>query len=528
MSSARRALLVATVLLKRRIRRALDRPLRTGVTLVPFLFPFAVLVAPRGVGGAGFAMGPNGTVSNGEAAIDIAGIMPGVFAGLWLFIFLGGAFAVDDRLDDIDAGDLLVLAGGVRATVLGVTLAGNARRLALFGIWFAVGAVTVVFAGGGVTSLPVGAVGFVLLLASASMSGHAVGLFVRRELLERGYRTQRAGMAMFVVGWLAVVGLEMFGGVARAAFAVTSSLPPAWFAEWLLLEYPGRATDPGKLLGSAAFGVVVTVAGFAAKERLAADVWFRDPGTDDGGGQTGFDPVGPVRRVARPLVGPAAAALAWRVVLRRLRSPLLLSLPVVVAFVVEHDVRHALSPAQYPLAAALYAGIALPAAVALNPLADEGVGLPVLLRSELDGRGFVTGYAVAATLFAWVGTALVAVAVAVVYGTDPRLAVAALVVVIPVTLGAASVAVAAGVVFPRTDAHAVTASEGIGLPSKFGFVTYLLTVVGAAVPFGLVGLLGAPTTALLAGAAASAVLLGAVALAAVRLTARRFDGFVLE
>lgn len=529
MSWPRRTLLVARVLLRRRIRRALARPKRSALVGLLFLIPFLSLFAPESLGGGGFAVGENGTVSGDGTTVRIVAILPPLFTAIWLLFFLAGAFTVDSRLDEIDGGDLLVLGGGVRATVLGVSLAEHARRLTLFGIWFVVGGLLIVVAGGGVTSLPLGAVGFVLLLTSASTAGHAVGLFARRALLDRGLPVRTTGVAIAVGGYLAfTASLLLPVPVDLPLRSVAASLPTAWFADWLLLEYPGATVDSARLLGSVLFGGGVAVAGFLAKERLAADVWFRDPGPEvDTGGSGSIGVVDGVRRLVRPALGPAAAALSWQVVLRRLRSPAALVFPLVGVVIFQHDVRATLPAEWYPLAAGVYFGVTIPPAVALNPLADEGVGLPLVLGSGLGGRAFVAGYTAAAALLSWVVTAATVLVVALLFGVSPIHAVAALVLVVLLAAVTAPIAVGAGTALPRNDANETVDSEGVGLPSKFALGVFLLVVAVAAVPVAATVALGSGGTILALGAVASILLGAAAAAVAARDAAKRFDGFVL-
>jgi hypothetical protein len=219
--------------------------------------------------------------------------------------------------------------------------------------------------------------------------------------------------------------------------------------------------------------------------------------------------------------------MTWQVLLRRLRSPAVLAVPVVGFLLVEHELRTGLPAGWYPLAVAGFAALALPAAVALNPLADEGVGLPLVLASGLGGRAFVAGYAAAAALSAWLGTAAALLAAGVLFGVRPVTAAAALVAVVPLTLVTAPVAVAAGTALPRNDAHETAASEGVGFPSKYAIAVYTLVVAVVAAPFAVAAAF-APGTLLALGAAGS-LLLGVVAAAVgSRVAASRFESFVLD
>lgn len=524
-----RPLLVARVLLRRRIRRALDRPRRSTLVGMLFLVPFLSLFAPESLGGGGYAVSETGTLSGDGATVRIAAILPPVFTAIWLLFFFAGAFTVGSRLDGVDGGDLLVLGGGVRATVLGVSLAEHARRLTLFGIWFVVGGLVVVVAGGGLTSLPLGAVGFVLLLASASTAGHAIGLFARRTLLNRGLPVRTTGAGLAVGGYLVVTAYLLLSPPFDLPLrSVASSLPTAWFADWLLLEYPGTTVDPARLLGSVVFGGTVAVAGFLAKERLAADVWFRDPGPEvDTGGAGGIGVVDAIRRLVRSVLGPATAAVSWQVVLRRLRSPATLVLPLGGVVVFQHDVRAVLPVERFPLAAAAYFGVTIPAAVALNPLADEGVGLPLVLGSGLGGRAFVAGYTAAAVLLAWVVTVATVPVAGLLFGVPGLHTATALVAVILIALVTTPIAVGAGTALPRNDAHETVDSEGVELPSKFAFGVYSLVVVAAAAPFATAVVLTSGAATLALGAVVSLLLGGVAAAVAARDATARFDGFVL-
>lgn len=527
--SRRPALLVARTLLRRRLRRALDRPRRTALTGGMFLFPLAVLFAPSGYGGAGYAPTTGGSLAGPEGTVMVSDLLPPLFTAGWLLFLAAAAFTVDDSLDDVDAGGLLVLGGGVRATVLGTMLAGHARRLAMFGIWFVAGGVAIVLGGAGVASLPLGAVGFALLLVSATTAGQAVGLFARRELFDRGHDVRRVGLsvvaAVYAAYFAVTLGVPAAGDV---AISLAGRLPTAWFAEWLLVEYPGRAVRPARLVGSLVAGIAVVALGFRAKVHLAADVWFRRPGEASGTEHTGADPFRLVRTALRRVVGPAAAALAWQVTLRRLRRPKLFLVPVVLAATFWHDAAAALSAVHYPPAVALFAAVAVPPVVALNPLADEGTALPHLLAGGLSGRSFVAGYAAAAAAFAWVGAAVGFGVVAVTAGLSLRPTLAAVAVAAVLPFATAAVAVAVGCLFPRSEAADLAANEGLGLPNRYAFGSYLAVVGVAAAPL-LTGLLVvSDPTVTLATAGLSLVLGFGAAVLAERIAARRFEGFVLD
>ena len=95
-------------------------------------------------------------------------------------------------------------------------------------------------------------------------------------------------------------------------------------------------------------------------------------------------------------------------------------------------------------------------------------------------------------------------------------------------LATAAVAVAAGCVFPRSDADDLAANEGLGLPDRYAFGSYLLVVGIVAAPL-LTGLLVLSDPLLTLATVAVSLLLGlGVAALAARIATFQFDSFVLE
>jgi len=516
----RGSLSVARTLLRRRTRRALARPKRTALTVVLFLFPVVSLLLPAGAGGVGATIDGGTVVADGES-IGLVPLFEAGFSAFWLLTFVAAVFKAEDDVTALEAGGLLVRAGGVAAAVRGRELAGHARRLALFGIWFVVGVGALAVGGGGLAVLPIGAVGFLLLLLSASTTGRAVGLFVRRILLDRGYSVERAKV---VAAAALLAGTIVASSRSDWLLAAVRGLPTAWFAEWLLFELTDWVR-PRRLLGSLLLGVGLTVVGSRAHERLAADVWFRNPGNADESGASS----GPtrLRALVRPVVDGPTGALAWSVTLRRLRSPGYVAAVVLLGLLFWQDATGGFQPTIRPMFAAAYLAAALPAVVALNPLADEGPVLPMLLRSGLSGRGFVAGYALAAAGLAGVLAAVVTAAVVAFTGTAGVPTVVVVVATPLLAFEVGCVAVAIGTVVPNADAAGVVDSEGVTFPSSYAIAAYLPAVAVVLAPMLAATVLVGTPTALLAGTVGSLLLGGVGAAAAVRLAAPRFAEFAL-
>lgn len=229
---------------------------------------------------------------------------------------------------------------------------------------------------------------------------------------------------------------------------------------------------------------------------------------------------------------------AWR---RTKRAPIRLLYVAYPLFFLYAPLRTAFEsgvPTSLPVLVALYGTWAVGATV-LNPLGDEGSVLPTTLLSGVEGRQFVVGHVLSATL---VGVPVVALATGAAGALSPLAparwlaltAASALLVVAGSVL-----AVGVGVLFPRFGTVEVFRSREVTMPSKGAFAAYSLALLGgtvgavvALVPTiaGFVGgLVGVPQVAVSVGGGALAVLVGAVGpVMAYRWAAKQFESFVVD
>jgi hypothetical protein len=182
----------------------------------------------------------------------------------------------------------------------------------------------------------------------------------------------------------------------------------------------------------------------------------------------------------------------------------------------------------------LYAAWAGGAGLGLNPLGDEGAGLPTALTA-VDGRSFVRGHVLAAALpAAAVGTAAVVAGVAL--GGVPAVAAAVgAVVAVALSGQAAAVAVAVGSVLPGFDSVRVAASTRIVVPSFGASVVYFLALAVLSTPgtLALLAVAGLPTllpgtTAAVAGVAVQTGLALLAVVVGGRFAAARFDRYRID
>jgi len=516
------ALLIARLLTRRRLRRLRERPMQAVVQVGLLLVAPVLLVLPLGPGPSGPDIGAM-LAASGEPSVDVARLLASTFSGMWLLLAIGGGMQVTTAIDDVDCGSLLVHAAGMHQFLLGRTIADESRRIVLFSIWVLVGIGSVALGAGAPVSLLLGLVGFSLLTVSASMVGRAVGLLVYRTTSNRGWNWSLPSTAApALIGGLAALGFQFPETASRVL-----SLPPlGWFAAPLFVRLPGVEADPTAIVGGLVVGVVASGGGYLAFERLARDVWFREhalPETDS----EESNGIGPrLRSTLGRLAAPPTAAIGWRTVVRRLRAPL----PFIIAGAVGlllliHAVEHGV-PDETAAYGAVYLAVAGAGVLSLNPLADEGPALPLVLTSPLSGAQFVRGHAIG-TLSIVVPTSLLLAVGTAVIGNSVSLTVAALVVVGPLTVGATGCALVAGTLVPRYEAASVLSSESFGLPGKYATAGFLLTQLVVAAPFALAVEFGRTPLVLAGGTAGTVVLALSVGLFGGWYAANRLDGYRL-
>ena len=518
-----RALLIARLLTRRRLRRLRERPVQAVVQVGLLLVAPVLRVLPVGSGSSGRDVGAM-LAASGEPSVDVARLLASAFAGTWLLLAIGGGMQVTTTIDDVDCGSLLVHAAGMHQFLLGRTIADESRRIVLFSIWVLVGIGSVALGAGAPIALLLGLVGFSLLTVSASMAGRAVGLLVYRTASDRGWNWSLPSTAApALIGGLAALGFQF----PETAIRLLSLPPLGWFAAPLFVRLPGVEADPIGIVGGLAVGIVASGGGYLAFERLARDVWFREhalPETDS----EKPSGVGPrLRAVLERRVDPPIAAIGWRTVVRRLRAPLPFIITGAIGVILLiHAVEHGL-PDETAAYGAVYLAVAGAAVLALNPLADEGPVLALILTSPLSGTQLARGYAVGALSIAVPTSLLLALGTAAV-GNSVPLTVASLAVVGPLTAGATGCALAAGVLVPRYEAANVLSSESFGLPGKYATVGFLLTQLAVAAPFVLAVEFGRTLPVLAGGTAGTVALALSMGLIAGRYAANRLDGYRLS
>jgi hypothetical protein len=233
-------------------------------------------------------------------------------------------------------------------------------------------------------------------------------------------------------------------------------------------------------------------------------------------------------------VSPAARAVAWRVTTRAVRRPAvlyLLSLPAIlaVAFLLSEHAH-----AWYPFALALSGAWVAGAGVTLNPLSNEGVGLPALLTAPVTARDLLTAYVVTGVALAAPFVVVSTVAISRYQGLPMVAAARAVSLGLLCSVFGATVAFAIGIGLPRLRTLSVSDAGAPMPPSQITIVLYTLTfglVVGPAVAGLFVEKLPVsvdPALAAVAGVSLTAVLAVATSVAATRYATRRLDGFELS
>jgi hypothetical protein len=196
------------------------------------------------------------------------------------------------------------------------------------------------------------------------------------------------------------------------------------------------------------------------------------------------------RRLA-PYLGLATAALvvlAWR---RAARAPLKLLYAAYPLFFalgwIADIVQTGVVPASVAVGTLVFVSWAAGVIFTLNPLGDQGAGLPVTLLSRVDGTEFVRAHLAASLLVAIPAGTVLTAAAAWLSPLDPARAVA-LVVAAPILMVVSSaLSVGIGVAFPRFQAVNITRSVKTVIPSTLAFILFsvhlLATTISAVVVY---------------------------------------------
>ena len=555
---------LARVDVTRMVRKHTD--VSEGVGRVASLLVFVVLALGATLGGGYLAYRVGGAVGTGDVAVGPFSAMAALRGVVAVFGVVGAAVvalrAVGQRGTLTNAEGVLTVVP-TREAFLGLLLAEYIYVL----LWLggpAVGVGVGLALGAGA---PLAAVTVPLGVAAVGVTTVAVGFPVGlglKHLFSRIALVARHRSLIVVAAFLAYFAFVVTGSlnaVVVALFEPMQASPTGWAADLMLVGTGLLAPTATRAAAALAVAGLLAALAAAVGTRIAAVHWFSDPvlagkAEPDPDEESPAEPgaVGSAsgrlqRRLALALGRPTAALvlLAWR---RAARAPLKLlyvAYPLFFAVGVFADiVQTGRIPGYLPYGTVLFVAWAAGVVFTLNPLGDQGAGLPTALLSRVDGRQFVRAHVVASLVVAVpLGTVLTA-AVAVLSPLDATTTLG-LVAASPVLVAVATVlSVGIGTAFPRFRAVNVTRSMKTVVPSTLAFALFslhlVLTVASALVvadegartlgsalltlvlPFGL----GVdPETLFLVAAGLLAVLVVAPALS-YRYAVRRFDRYTLD
>lgn len=498
MNSASHALRLARLDVTRMVRKHTDRDNGLG-TLVSTAV-FALLLAVVTVGGGYLAVRFGESVAAGDLPVpsNAIGALRGLVAvfGLLLSVVVV-VRAVGQRGTLVNAEGVLT-AVPTREALVGLLVAEYAYVLLwLAGPTFGVGIGLAVGLG---TPWPVLTVpaGVAALGVAVVAVGYPVGLGIRHFVTRFAFVARHKGgliVAVFLVYFASIV-TGSLNRVVVALFDPLQQSPTGWYADLLVFGFPGVGATPLRAVGSVGVTAVLAVAGVAAGTRLADAHWFSDPalaGEDENESKTTVTDSakrGLERRLA-PSLGVSTAALVvltWR---RAARAPLKLLYAAYPLLFVVGWIADIVQTGEVPpfLAVGTLVFVTWAAGVifTLNPLGDQGAGLPPTLLSRVDGRRFVHAHLVASLAVAVpAGVVLTAGAVLLspLESTTRLLLVAA---TPPLMVVASALSVGLGMAFPRFQTVSVTRSVKTVIPSVLAFLLFTLhllaTTASAAVVY---------------------------------------------
>ncbi|SNZ12201.1 hypothetical protein SAMN06269185_1547 [Natronoarchaeum philippinense] len=382
---------------------------------------------------------------------------------------------------------------------------------------------------------PLGAVGVLVgavgLVAVAVGAGYVVGLAglaaLRRWAVVREHR-------LLVGSPLAALYFGLFVG-SRQAGAALGDLPIAWYADLALASIGGG--DPLRAAG-AVLGTPVALAGlWAVGTPLARRAWLVDPPAEptdaeaEASGLLGlFD-----RLLAATCSRPtrAVAGALWRRALREPQALLYVLLPVVLLVSVGVEFARAL-PASVPALVAVYGAGAAGAGATLNPLGNEGRGLPATLTTPGSARHVVRGYLVSAALPGAGVASVLTVGVAAAASGSIVVVIGAGLLAVALAASLPAIALGIGTVLPEFDAIRPAENAGMTAPHVYAVVAYSTAIgtVGAPVLAGHYlareGTAAAPSSAVVvAGTAATALVAMGLGALGYRRAVRTFETYLI-
>jgi len=487
----------------------------------PGAYYYAAAIAAGG-GGTTATTGQDAAVAAVRGFAGITFVLVALVTMLWTVKGQGWRERDDGLLATIPIGTIVVgdaLAKMIKAgRFLSLAIGGGAAAFAL---------------GGG---RPLGVIGFVFaaagLIATATASGYVTGLAglvaLRRSAFVREHK-------LLVGSPLVALYFGLFVG-SRQAGALLGEWPIAWHADVALASI---GSGEPRLAAAALIGTPLALAGFwAVATPLARLAWLVDPpkGPEIDADPAGFGPFDLLDRALTATCSRPTRAVTralWLRVRRRPQALLYVLLPLVVLVSVGYELARVI-PGALPALVAVYGAGAVGAGATLNPLGNEGRGLPATLTTPNSARHVVRGYLVSAALPGGALVAPLTVGVtarttgSAVVALGAGLFAAALSVCLP------AVAIGVGTLLPEFDAIRPAENAGVTVPHVYAVVAYSAAtgVVGAPVLAGLYlageGATAIPAAAVAAaGAAATLLVAGLLAGTSYRRAVRTFETYLV-
>jgi len=541
--SARNAILVARVEMRRSWRKLRANPGRLALLALAMVFPALIVVAaPFGA----YFLGR--TLRGDGLSIPLRPIRG--FATFFVLLgVVGNCYRVLQQSGDLDEREGLLTTIPARDAAAGVLLA-ECGRLLVIGVVPVVG-VVVGFALGArsplsAVVLPGAALG---LLALGVTGGFALGMalklgFARSRFLA-SHKTAIGAVAFLV--YMVVILFPQFAGITGRTFdlyAVLGAVPTGWLADLALLGAPGVSANP--LRATLATGVVlVGVPAFTGLSiRLADRYWHADAvhpeDESDAVGTSAID--GTLVTVFEGFVSRPTLAVARKTWLRARRAPITLSYVLYPAFAfvvpLQNAVRTGVIPPTLPALVAIYGAWMTGAAFTLNPIGDEAATLPVTLIAPASGARLVRGKILPAVAIGVPATPIATAITGVLSPLGPVSIAGLVVAAVACGVGGAALAAGVGAVFPRFGSVNVTGNREAVVPSLTAFVVFSIGLFVLALP-GLVA--GVPAVAsglatafdvsravvTAAGSLLTGLLLGVAGWIASRYAVRTIDSYTL-
>ncbi|MFC3478571.1 hypothetical protein [Halobacterium litoreum] len=337
------------------------------------------------------------------------------------------------------------------------------------------------------------ATALVVTILSATAVGYPVGLaaktLVRRSSLLTRLKPLLGGA--LVVAYFGVMATGEFTDVVAALRPALRAPPLGWLGALSLSTTAGAGASLSGAVGAVAVGVGATAVGAGLTVPAARFAWTTDRAqpTDDAD-----DPVRPPDHAVDRVLGALARSQATRGVastalLRLYRAPLQLvfvAFPLIAVFpLAEFVLESGTVPWYVPWVVVWYGAWAAGATLPLNPLGDQGAGLPTLLASRATGRQVVHGYVLAATLVAAPVTTVAAAALGAAAGYTALELAGVVAGALGATVVACVLAAGVGSLFPRFEAVGFSGSREAVPPSKVAYGAFsaslTLTVASFAV-----------------------------------------------